>query len=87
MPYKFVTPKVKEGPIGGHRLFEFYQMNRGITVANMNGQYVQMRYPSMDVLANCPEYYLGGSEYIVSDATATALTTAGYGNFLTLISS
>ncbi len=31
--YLFKTPNVEEGPAGGHRLFYFYKLNRGISIA------------------------------------------------------
>lgn len=85
MPYTFRTPYVKEGPIGDHRLFYFYKMNRGVSLVKLNNQYVEIRFPSSDTLAQSSEYYIGGSEYTVSDATAAELTAAGYGSNLTLI--
>lgn len=85
MAYKFTTPYVKEGPIGGGRLFSFFKFRRGVSVLKINGKYVEYRFPSADILANTDKYYLGGSEYIVSDQEAAELTAAGYGPNLTAI--
>lgn len=82
--YTFTTPKVKEGPIGRGRLFSFFQLWRGVTVLRINGQYVQYRFPSADVLAACDKYYLGGSQYVVTEAEAAELTAAGYGENITV---
>jgi len=85
MPYKFVTPSVKEGPIGGGRLFSFFKLLRGVTVLKINGKYVEYRFPSADILSQADLYYLGGSEYVVSDSEAAALSAAGYSANLTAI--
>lgn len=79
MPYIFSPPTVKEGPIGGHRLFYFYTMKRGITLLKRGyGLYDQVRYPYQDTIAG-PTVYRGGYEYTVSDNEAASLTAAGYG--------
>lgn len=85
MPYTFVTPTVEEGPIGGHRLFEFYKMPRGITIIKYNNEYYEMRYPSEDDFIGADAVYVGGHEYVVSDSEADDLTDAGYGDYLTEI--
>jgi hypothetical protein len=42
--YVFETPIVREGPAGGHRLFHFYKLNRGISIVKDAGVYKQVRY-------------------------------------------
>ncbi len=42
--YIFDTPIVREGPAGGHRLFYFYKLDRGITIIRDNGVYKQVHY-------------------------------------------
>lgn len=74
----FIPPTVSEGPIGGHRLFYFYEMDRGVSVLKINGQYVEIREPSQDEEALATEFYLGGHEYPVSDEVAAELIAAGY---------
>lgn len=74
----FIPPTVEEGPIGGHRLFYFYEMTRGISVLKIDGQYVEIREPSQDEEALATEFYLGGHEYPVSDEVAAELIAAGY---------
>ena len=71
--WKFKTPTVEEGPAGGHRLFSFYKLKRGITIVKIDGEYYQTRYPSQDELDTYEEVYMGGHEYIVDDATKAAL--------------
>jgi hypothetical protein len=85
MPYTFVTPSVPEGPAGGHRLFDFYTLDRGVTVIKLNGKYQQVRYPDQGLLDAVDAYWLGGTTNVVSDEEAASLTAAGYGNYLTEI--
>jgi hypothetical protein len=74
----FLPPTLEEGPIGGHRLFYFYKMTRSISVLKIDGEYVEIREPSQDEIALATEVYLGGHEYIVTDAEGAALEAAGY---------
>lgn len=85
MPYTFVTPTVPEGPAGGHRLFDFYTLDRGVTVIKKNGNYSQVRYPSQLLLESVDAYWLGGTTNVVSNEEAASLTAAGYGDYLTEI--
>lgn len=78
MGYVLIPPTVEEGPIGGHRLFYFYKMLRGISILKIDGQYVEIREPSQDEIALATEVYIGGHEYPVSDAIAAELIAAGY---------
>lgn len=75
--YKFTTPVVEEGPSGGHRLFYFYKLNRGLTVIKVNGVYSTGRMFTQDYLDTTEEYYVGGHEYEVSEATKAALISGG----------
>ena len=77
--YVFTTPVVEEGPIGKHRLFYFYKMDRGISVAKSNGVYSKLRYPVDEDIATYDEFYLGGHKHIVDAATKTALIASGLG--------
>ena len=74
----FLPPTVDEGPIGGHRLFQFYKMSKGISVLKIDGEYVEIRDASQDEEALATEVYYGGHEYIVTDTVGAALTAAGY---------
>lgn len=80
--YSFEPPKVMEGPIGDHRLFDFYQMPRGICLIKLNGEWYEDRYPMNEDLENAEDYYVGGNKYTVSDTKAAELTAAGYGSGL-----
>jgi hypothetical protein len=74
--YIFTTPVVKEGPSGGHRLFEFYKIDRGITIVREDGIYYQARYLVDGDLASYQEVYLGGRNHVVSETTKAALIAA-----------
>lgn len=78
MPYRFKPPSIKEGPIGDHRLFDFYEMPRGITVLKYEGQYYETRWPQSEDLELAEKWYLGGSWTKVSDEEAADLMAAGY---------
>ena len=76
--YSFVTPTVMEGPIGDHRLFDFYQMPRGICVLKIDGEWYETRYPMNEDLEMADVYYIGGNTYTISDEEAADLEAAGY---------
>ena len=75
--YIFETPIVREGPSGGHRLFEFYKLNVGISIVKDNGTYRQVRYLTDEDLRSYQEVYLGGNKHVVSATTRAALITGG----------
>ena len=76
----FNPPTVLEGPIGGHRLFYFYKMDRGISIVQKpTGGYAQIRYPVDGDLDSYPVVYRGGYEYTVDDTTKAALIAGGVG--------
>ena len=77
--YIFETPTVAEGPAGGHRLFDFYTIDRGITIIKTGSTYRQVRYPSQDELQAYSEVYMGGTKNIVSAATKAALIAGNVG--------
>jgi hypothetical protein len=77
--YIFDTPVIAEGPAGGHRLFHFYKLNRGITIIKDNGIYKQVRYLVDEDLQDYQEVYLGGHLHIVSEDTRTALIAGNVG--------
>lgn len=74
----FIPPSFYEGPIGGHRLFQFYERLVSTSVLKIDGEYVEIREPSQDEEALATEFYLGGHEYPVSDEVAAELIAAGY---------
>jgi hypothetical protein len=77
--YIFRTPTVREGPAGGHRLFYFYKLDRGISIAKSGGTYSQVRYVLDEDIANYQEFYRGGYDHVVNDATRAALIAGGVG--------
>ena len=77
--YIFSTPVVEEGPSGGHRLFYFFKLNRGLTVIRNNSTYSTGRWFTQDQLDDVDEYWLGGHEHEVSEATKAALIAGGIG--------
>lgn len=77
--YTFTTPVVEEGPIGDHRLFYFFKMNRGITIIKSSGTYRQVRYILDETLDDYTETYRGGYKYTVNEATKEALIAGNVG--------
>jgi len=77
--YIFKTPTVREGPAGGHRLFHFYKLDKGITIVKSSGTYSQVRYLLDENLDDYDEIYLGGRDHTVSEATKAALIAGGVG--------
>ena len=77
--YVFDTPIVREGPAGGHRLFYFYKLNRGITIIRDHGTYKQVRYLVDEDLQSYQEVYLGGHRHIVDEDTKTRLIAGNVG--------
>lgn len=82
MPYIFNTPTVSQGPIGGERLFQFFEYDVGVSILKYGNEYFEVMYPNSDDLSAADAYYLGGYENVVSDEEATDLTNAGYGDYL-----
>ena len=77
--YIFKTPTVREGPAGRHRLFYFYKLDRGISIAKSGGTYSQVRYLVDEDVANYDEFYRGGYNHTVDDTTRAALIAANVG--------
>ena len=75
--YVFETPIMREGPAGGHRLFHFYKLNRGISIVKDNGTYRQVRFLQDEDLRSYQEVYLGGNKHIVDETTKAALIAGG----------
>ena len=75
--WTFTPPTVEEGPAGGHRLFYFYRLTKGITIVKEGGEYYQVRYPVDEDLSTYEEVYRGGYEHTVNDATKAALIAGG----------
>jgi hypothetical protein len=71
--YIFTTPVVEEGPSGQHRLFYFYKLKRGLTITRTGEYYEIGRWFNHDELEAADEYWLGGHEHEVTEATKDAL--------------
>jgi hypothetical protein len=77
--YIFKTPTVREGPAGGHRLFYFYKLDKGISIVKSGATYSQARYLLDEDLADYDVVYRGGYEYTVDEATKAELIAGGVG--------
>ena len=77
--YTFRTPYVLEGPSGGHRLFYFANLRKGVSIAKSNGVYSRVRYVVDDSIAEYEEFYSGGCLHTVNDTTKAALIAGGVG--------
>jgi hypothetical protein len=77
--YKFTTPVVEEAPIGRHRLFYFYKLDKGVSIAKSGATYSQVRYVVDEDIADYDEFYRGGYTHTVNDATKAALIAGGVG--------
>lgn len=71
--YIFSTPYVEEGPTGQHRLFYFYKLRQGLTVIQDGAVYRTGRWFTQDQLDSYDNYWVGGHEHIVDEATKAAL--------------
>jgi len=77
--YVFKTPTVREGPAGGARLFYFYKLDKGISIAKSGATYSQVRYPVDEDIADYDEFYRGGYNHTVDYTTKAALIAGGVG--------
>ena len=77
--YIFKTPTVEEGPAGGHRLFYFYKIDRGVTVIKSGATWSTTRYLLDEDLDNYDVVYLGGRNHEVKEARKAELIAADIG--------
>jgi hypothetical protein len=77
--YTFTTPYVLEGPSGGHRLFYFANLRKGLTVVKSGSTWSTARYLVDEDLSDYAEVYRGGYNHTVGDATKAELIAAGIG--------
>jgi hypothetical protein len=77
--YTFRPPTVEEGPAGGHRLFYFYKLKRGITVVKDGATWSTLRYSVDEDLNDYDVVYRGGYNHTVDEATKAALIAANIG--------
>jgi hypothetical protein len=77
--YIFRPPYVLEGPSGGHRLFYFATLRKGVSIAKSGGVYSRVRYVVDSTIAEYEEFYAGGCQHVVNDATKAELIAGGIG--------
>lgn len=77
--YIFTTPVVEEGPSGGHRLFYFFKLNRGVSVVKSGSSYYLKRYMSEDEIKTYDKFYQGGLKHSVTEAEKAELIAGGIG--------
>lgn len=76
--YKFTTPYVLEGPSGGHRLFYFAKLRKGITIVKSGSTYSQVRYIPDDTQEDYDAVYRGGYEHLgITEAIKAELIAGG----------
>jgi hypothetical protein len=81
----FRTPTVDEGPASWEdMLFLRVKLARGITIiGDAQGGFTAVRYPTQDEInpndAGIAVVYMGGHEYVVTDAARSALINGGVG--------
>ena len=77
--YIFTPPVVEEAPENTARLFQFWTVKKGLTVVRDGSSYSTGRWFSQDYLESIDEYWLGGHEHEVTEATREGLINAGIG--------
>jgi hypothetical protein len=79
--YIFTPPYVEEGPTStNHRLFYFFKLRVGVSIAKVGSTYFQTRYPAQDDIDTYAEFYHGAHEHTgISEATKAALIAGGIG--------
>jgi hypothetical protein len=77
--YTFQTPYVLEGPSGGHRLFYFANLRKGITIVKSGSTYSQIRYAVDEDLNEYDVVYRGGYNHTVDEAAKAELIAANVG--------
>ena len=75
--WTFQTPYVLEGPSGGHRLFYFAKLRKGITIVKSGATWSQVRYIVDEDQADYDVIYRGGYNHTVDDARKAELIAAG----------
>jgi hypothetical protein len=80
--YVLTTPTEEYGPAGGGRLFIRYRLTRAISLMRNNGVWSEIRFPTEDIIAAADKFYVGGSEYDISESTYQSLIDQGYGAYV-----
>lgn len=61
----------------------FIHFDRGLSVLKTGSVYATVPFPTTDEIDAASEVYLGGHIHTITSAQAAALTTAGYGAYIT----
>lgn len=78
-------PSVQETPMARNILHIRYGIHRGISIIRRpDGTYYQTRYPAQTEIEEASRTYLGGHVYPLTSEEANELTSAGYGDYITL---
>lgn len=77
-----LTPPTRAVRRGEHPLFGRMSFRRGVSLLKEGGFYRQVIEPADEDIAAAEAAYIGGHEYLVSDAVAAELVAAGYGENL-----
>lgn len=78
--YIFNPPARQEAQANTHRLFQFFQMHmQGLTVTRTGSTYAIGEWYNQDDLALVDEFWLGGHQHEVTEATREGLINAGIG--------
>lgn len=76
----FTPPTVKQS-VGGDRLFSRFGTQVGQSVVKVDGTYTLTPFPWLGDIKDLEpgvDYFLGGHEYVVSEALAIELEAAGF---------
>jgi hypothetical protein len=71
------------GSVDGNIPVSLTDIPRGVSLLVNGTTVTATQTPSQDDLAAASYYFLGGHEYTISDAQATVLINAGYGDYVT----
>lgn len=71
------------GTVNGNIPVSLTDIPRGVSLLVNGTTVTAVQTPSQDDLAAASYYFLGGHEYTISDAQATVLINAGYGDYVT----
>jgi hypothetical protein len=77
--YYLTTPTEEYGPAGGGRLFIRYRLTRGVSLMRNAGVWSTTTFPTEDVMKAAELFYLGGSDYEISQGVYTELIAQGFG--------
>ena len=78
MPYLFRPPVVMEAQPGAGPLFGRIRTPRGVSVLVTGTSVVEKRWPTIEEIEAADVCYMGGHEYVITNASAQVLIDAGY---------